>query len=65
MVNTLASLRATPYKVPKGTAALTLTCGHTALYVRPLPAPDTDAFCRDCRTWRHVRRTRKPRTART
>lgn len=62
MPHSLASLRATPYKIPKGSVLIDLTCGHRAWYVRPLPAPGTDAFCRDCKAWR--RRKRQSKTKR-
>lgn len=70
MPKSLARLRETAYKIPTGTVPITLTCGHTALYVRPLPAPGTDAFCRECGTWRRRKRSdksgasssRRPRT---
>jgi hypothetical protein len=59
MPTTLARLRETAYKIPKGAVEIALTCGHTAWYTRPLPAEGTDAFCRECRTWRRRKRARK------
>jgi hypothetical protein len=59
MSNSLASLRATPYKIPKGSILIDLSCGHRAIYVRPAPAPGTDAYCRDCGAWRRRKRESK------
>jgi hypothetical protein len=52
MPKSLASLRATAYKIPKGAVEIELTCGHTGWYVRPLPAVGSDAYCRECHDWR-------------
>lgn len=52
MPKSLASLRVTPYKIPKGSILIHLSCGHPAWYVRPVPAVGADAYCRDCHDWR-------------
>jgi hypothetical protein len=59
MPTSLRSLRLEAYKIPKGSVLITLSCGHPAWYLRPLPAPGTDAFCRVCRDWRQRTRTCK------
>lgn len=51
MPKSLASLRATAYKIPARSQAITLVCGHTAWYQRPVPGPGTEAFCRSCGSW--------------
>lgn len=52
MPHSLRSLRAEPYKLPKGSIEITLSCGHTAWYVRPAPRQGEDAYCRACGEWR-------------
>jgi hypothetical protein len=51
MSKTLASLRAEPYKLPRGSRQVRLTCGHSAWYVAPLPVVGEPAYCRTCDTW--------------
>ena len=58
----LARLREQTYTIPKGSTEIALTCGHTAIYVRPAPAPGTDAFCRTCGMWRRRKRESKNTT---
>lgn len=60
MPKSLASLRETAYKIPRGSVTIRLTCGHSAIFLPPVPQPGTDAFCRQCDSWR--RRKREPRT---
>lgn len=64
MINgtSLARLRETAPKLPKGTKTVTLTCRHTALYSgTAVPRPGEWAFCRTCDTARRVRKPRKTR----
>ena len=60
MTKSLASLREAPYKIPPGAVRIDLACGHSAWYLRPVPEPGTDAFCRECRDWRRRKRTTNP-----
>jgi hypothetical protein len=53
----LARFKETAYRKPPGTRPVTLTCGHTAWYLPPLPTPGAGAYCRVCDAWT----TRPPR----